>query len=250
MNTVEQNSARWTAARRMIDCAQRSLKPKADRIRAILQDSDLKLHPLKDPLTTDFGGHRWLSGSREESYSDWLAWIFERLPAQSVFRILGLATDAPQAKAVVQREKWIRLQNREGKLDIFLSIGATLVLVEVKVVPPESAELDKNDFYMEWLTQCHTGSRQACLIILKGSNIEADGFSVRYWNDISVELRREAVSILRDRDVVFAAMVLAFVAAIEQNLLKISPVFVSRVSAGKCVPQASDQFQYLETLHE
>jgi hypothetical protein len=66
--------------RRMVDAADLDAKSAAYRLGDLLERSGRTLFPgIGDPLgdKLDLRSHRWLAGNREESYSDWLAWILE-----------------------------------------------------------------------------------------------------------------------------------------------------------------------------
>jgi hypothetical protein len=71
----------------MIRAAEPVLLSNAERLRTLLMRSNALLSPLADPLLTDCGVHEWLSRSREEAYSDWLAWIVRQMLAWVVRQI-------------------------------------------------------------------------------------------------------------------------------------------------------------------
>jgi hypothetical protein len=50
-------------------------------LQSALEASNERLAPLRDPLALNLGTHRWLAIDREESYSDWLAWILQGMSA-------------------------------------------------------------------------------------------------------------------------------------------------------------------------
>jgi hypothetical protein len=65
----------------MVLAAKNDSKRAANNLEALLSESSSQLFPrLGDPLDPrlDFGAHRWLKNSREEVYSDWLAWVIQR----------------------------------------------------------------------------------------------------------------------------------------------------------------------------
>jgi hypothetical protein len=78
----------WEPLLRMIAVARETLKGEAKRLRALLQGSMERLHPLEDPFDVDLGLHRWLAKKREEAYSDWLKSVIGQVKKpRLVFRI-------------------------------------------------------------------------------------------------------------------------------------------------------------------
>src|SRR4051812_41890360 len=81
----------WEAVKKLIAVAQAKQAVDAQRLRALLEESNKLLDPLADPLTLDLGLHRWLAGEREEAYSDWLQWVVQQLGRPDrVFRLFSL----------------------------------------------------------------------------------------------------------------------------------------------------------------
>ena len=80
-----------------------------------LRTSNQVLSPLEDPLWTDCGLHRWLHGSREETYSDWLAWILQGFEnAAQVFEVFDLEVGGSEEwpNFSITREGTVRLRRR------------------------------------------------------------------------------------------------------------------------------------------
>ncbi len=247
----------WAPAKKLIEAAQATFREEAVNLRECIERSNDALHPLKDPLHVDFGLHRWLQGSREEAYSDWLSWLFEQLPASSIPRILGIdlaeaetSDESNTGRAVVQRETWIEKLpqwHQRRRTDLLIFLGDALILVEVKVVRPEQADLEKNSDYAEWLSRRTERQKKKVLITLKG-NVPDDnaGFTLRYWDEVCVELRKAARIAVRKGHVVAAAMALAFVGAIEQNLLRFSAARVQQILKGNFAAVTSEISDHLE----
>src|SRR5262245_10036943 len=61
----------WVHTRRMTAAAEALFRVRAARLEQLLLGSNEMLRPLADPLSLDFGGHRWLASGREQAYSDW-----------------------------------------------------------------------------------------------------------------------------------------------------------------------------------
>jgi hypothetical protein len=158
----------------------------------------------------------------KELYSDWLAWIIQQLPsARVVFQVLGIKSPAEYGDCCVSacREKSILDNSR--KLDVVVSLdGKPLVVVEIKKKAAED-ESGKLRDYRKWAD----GNSVPYMILLgiEGESSDDDcGFEIRQWADVCVELRKCSGEICEKKGVLAAAMVLAFVGAVEQNLLGFS----------------------------
>lgn len=85
----------WAAAERLIRSAESLDRYALDHLQEALGRSDEQLTPLRDPLRLNWGEHRWLSSDREESYSDWLAWVLQGFAgAAEVLPLLGINDQA------------------------------------------------------------------------------------------------------------------------------------------------------------
>ena len=75
----------------MIEAAEPVLLENSRRLKTLLERSNETLSPLSDPLLEDHGVHEWLSRSREEAYSDWLAWVLKQIKEpRDVLRLLDI----------------------------------------------------------------------------------------------------------------------------------------------------------------
>ncbi len=82
--------ADWSAVDILVEAAQPRLLENSKALCELLARSTNQLKS-SDPLLCDLGVHRWLESDREESYSDWLAWVLEQLDHASVVtRVLGV----------------------------------------------------------------------------------------------------------------------------------------------------------------
>jgi hypothetical protein len=200
----------------------------------LLERSEGRFGQFGDPLRVDFGAHRWLKENREESYSAWLAWIIEQLESpREVFALFKLeAENAVTAECVGIRphvvcEKCIKVPKGEGRLDIIIEYEkVALIVVEVKRVSTDEAELDKQGGYRIWMDQQDAYNEKRRFPVLLASKGEEEeeypgGFRYISWAHVCVELRRVAPRYITGSPIV-AAMILAFVSAVERNLLDMS----------------------------
>jgi hypothetical protein len=139
---MDEDSPAWEAALFLIGLLTESQVPYRQRIKQIIERSSELLHPLSEPLLVDSQLTIMLSKSREEVYSDWLAWSFERLgDVQCVFRVLGVQepvksvhAGAPLVKA--HREYYVPSghEGSSGRLDMRLFTGREPIAdIEVKL---------------------------------------------------------------------------------------------------------------------
>jgi hypothetical protein len=221
----------------------------ANELSDLLNESDSRLKPLSDPLRTDFGVHRWLKAEREEAYSDWLAWILNRLTSPEVivdlFKLQELFPDTPLSdpaslpRHVVARELTVPCGDagKQGRLDIVVRFQPlALIVVEVKTSNAEDANTEKQNWYAEWVAM-QDGTAFPILLAVDGDNWEYEGdFRLLKWPDLCLALRRAAVGLLARRELVLTAMVLAFIGAVERNLMGLS---VSSVGKATCWPYST-----------
>lgn len=228
-----------------MEVASQKLAVDAERLRECLTQTRERLAPLEDPFDTDFGLHRWLEEDREEAYSDWLQWVVRqaRSPAD-VFRLFNLGAlpeDVAGCKAFeVRRECCIPSghEDRAGRLDLVIHFeDKAIVVVEVKKGDADEADTRKQSGYNQWLKEQNYPDKRKYSVLLA---VEADhdtyeDFRFVSCASLSVEMRRLAVELCREKRVTTAAMVLAFVAAVEQNLLGFSAGLVQAVCQGQTV---------------
>lgn len=229
------NAQTWNSATALIDAALATELSARDVLHRVLVDSSRAFSPLSDPLKIDFGTHRWLSSSREEAYSDWLAWILEQTSnPKQLLRLFGIQDDfmppGPVQKPIIERE--IPILDRVRRLDLVVRFGRHLELV----VEVKTRTFDQEDVrsqlvdYAAWATSRTVPTR--CFFLA----VDADGlecpavFEILPWRELSLRIRGLAQHwILNSEEglggstsLVRAAMALAFCGAIERNLLALT----------------------------
>lgn len=220
----------WDAAYRILQSAKALDDYAREHLQEALRSSDDRLVPLCDPQRLNVGSHRWLSTDREESYSDWLAWILQQFEAQAIFSTFGLINNAALSKSVksIRREE----TGEEGRTDIEIWFGdpSSLLLLEVKTKPVSDelpAQLARYQRRTErYVAEGLLKEGQVFLVVLTGEGPELPGnpeWRSLSWRTVCQRLRRQArtwlspgVYLLR------AASVLNFCGAVEQNLLLVS----------------------------
>ena len=122
-NTAHSSAADWTPVRRVAAAFLSFAEYEKLHLYRLLHQSDQCLAPLSDPLRFSFWKHRWLDlrGEREESYSDWLAWLLEEMgSAETPLKVFGLedtefGAQVRGAPPRVNREEAIRADGGEKK---------------------------------------------------------------------------------------------------------------------------------------
>jgi hypothetical protein len=201
----------------MVAAAEKDADAATQILGALLKNSSANAFPgLGDPLETDFGVHRWLKGAREESYSDWLAWIIDRqAKAERILPLFGIEAGVLAGKTCLADRE---VCTPQGRLDLVVNRGERAVLaVEIKTSSePDEEQLDR---YLAWLKQRRDSLGLVLLAIDLPEGLGPGGWSFCSWRDVSVRLRGWASIWLREGRPMYAAMTLAFCGAVEQNLL-------------------------------
>jgi hypothetical protein len=153
-------------------------------------------------------GHRWLDlqREREESYSDWLAWLLEQMnSAEAVLQILGVKNKrfgrlVRNTTYYVSRDEVCLTPKGEPKrLDLVIRFGGDVgtLLVEVKIRDLDRAGGRENlADYGRWLKerQGDPNRRLAVLLVPTQPEPQCSGWDVRLWEDASLNLRWLAMS--------------------------------------------------------
>jgi hypothetical protein len=184
---------------------------------------------MQDPLLNDLGAHRWLD--KETSYSDWLAWVLERLGPSAVFLVLGvrpLPNLELAGNCQVERES----QLGKGYIDLLIHFDGVpdyAIGVEVKTYDEQYA---KQKDYLKSLKSRY-GKDMPCVLIAIDEDIDQlCGFTSRPWCEVTFALRNKIAEYAgkhAEGNRIVTAMMLGFVGAVEQNLLGFSPAAPRRV---------------------
>jgi len=229
------NAETWNPATALINAALATELSAREVLHNVLDDSSRAFSPLSDPLKVDFGTHRWLSSSREEAYSDWLAWILEQISnPQLLLRLFGIQDGFTPIDSVetptIERE--IPILDRVRRLDLVVRFGRHLELVvEVKTKPFDQHEVQSQlADYAAWASN-RTIPTRCFFLAVEATGLECpEAFEILPWQEFSLRIRGLAQqSILNSEEgfggstnLVRAAMALAFCGAIERNLLALT----------------------------
>jgi hypothetical protein len=231
----------WTPAQRLIEAVGPKLQFEAKRLSILMKQSREKLKPLDDPFDLDMGLHHWLDDEREGAYSDWLEWIVRQAKtAERIFRLFGLESPPDDLRdggdAAIKREFCVPHGHVDhaGRLDLVIRFGGhTIIIVEVKVGGAESADTAKQQGYSRWLAKQKFSNRHSIFLAVSAEGETYHGFTFFSWANVCVEMRRLATEIANEGRISAAALVLAYVGAVEQNLLGFSFDSVQRICRGR-----------------
>ena len=232
----------WSAVERLTKAAAPYLRDQAGELRDLLQESSTRFG-MEDPLLADLGTHRWLD--KETSYSDWLAWVLEHLEPSAVFDILDVERPANLEKAGrchVQRES----QLDKRYIDLLISFDgiSDVIGVEVKTYDEQYA---KQKYYLKRLKSLYP--KVPCVLIDREEREhQRYGFDLRLWREVALALREKIAEYARkngDDNRIVTAMMLGFVAAVEQNLLEFSPAAPRRAWRRKATMSPKGLVEYL-----
>lgn len=187
-----------------------------------LKRSDAELFPLRDPLRLNLGEHRWLSTDREESYSDWLAWILQGMAdAAEILPLFALEDDPRNPLGRVDKIRR-EASGEHGRTDVEAWFGDRgLLLIETKVRPTDEFLAAQLTRYEKWVGEQRVGRR---MMVLLGTEepVESIGrFRFTDWRTLCIRLRGFAKR-AKESDLLRSAAILMFCGAVEQNLLGMS----------------------------
>ncbi len=208
----------WDSAQFLVASAESLDLYARSHLADALGHSDAELWPLRDPLRLNLGEHRWLSADREESYSDWLAWILQGMCAMEILSLFALGDDAMCDAPKVHRE----VSSEYGRTDVEVWFGQqSLLLIEVKVQPTGRDLSFQLKRYEKWAAGQRVGRRLFVLLGTDEPKEDIAPFLFADWRTVCMRLRRYAKR-LKESDLLRAAALLIFCGAVEQNLVGLS----------------------------
>jgi hypothetical protein len=223
----------WSAVNRLIVVAEPYFLEEAATLGSLLREWSGRFR-MQDPFLSDLGVHRWLG--RETSYSDWLAWVLERLEPAAVFEVLGVPAPlnpGGTGKCHVRRESQLGARYIDMLIH-FDRLPDYAIGVEVKKY---DEQYSKQSEYLEELREKFCNP--TCILIAIPEDIDKGdlcGFTLRSWRKVAFALRRriaEYAGNAGEDNRIVTAMMLGFVGAVEQNLLGFGASAPRRVSKGE-----------------
>ena len=151
----------WDSASRLVQSAKALEEYARQHLKEALRESDAELSPLSDPLRLGLGEHRWLSAEREESYSDWLAWILQEIAdAEEILPLFSLSHGSAGGLGLAERVSR-EVPGDHGRTDVEVGFGERgLLLIEVKVQPPGDVRSQLKR-YTEWAAKQRVCNRRS-----------------------------------------------------------------------------------------
>jgi hypothetical protein len=243
-----QPSVDWLAVKRMVSATKPLLDANREDAQRLLEQSNRYLNPVRDPFEMDFGLHRWLQKDREEAYSDWLAWIVGQLRTPERITKLLLGEDSNTLASKCKGELVVRRETvrdgmeftRRTDLEIIFD-NRNAIVVEVKMIDAADVDLQQLRDQVNYTPDFD----HHLLVAPSGTgDIDLERFKLLLWQDLCVRLRR-AIPELSRENITAAAMTLAFVGAVEQNLLGLPHSLKDRLQQRQLVNTAT--LDYLKT---
>ena len=237
---------KWSAINQLVIAATPYLREKATTLKDLLAEWSRKFG-MQDPFLNDLGVHRWIA--RETSYSDWLAWVLERLEPSAVFQVLDVKppfNPEHAGKCLVRRESLLD----ERYIDLLIRFENApdyAIGVEVKTYDEQYA---KQEDYVESLKSIYREDIP-CILLAIPEHIDKKrlcGFRLRSWRKVALALRMGIAESVTDHPAdnqIVTAILLGFVSAVEQNLLGFGPEAPRRVLRNEPTLISEDLVKYL-----
>ena len=207
------NPCDWAPVQQVVGAARRLLIFDQMKLEALLEKSNSRLEPLADPFEVDLGVHLWLSGKREEVYSDWLEWIVRQVQKpELVFRLFQVQPPADLAEwpnlppEVIQREAPVPKgrEGKSGRLDLVVRYkGRALLVVEVKTTVSEPGEKEKG--YFVWMKEEPEPSKFPVFLAIDSQDVIPGDFQILRWRDVCQVLRRLVPEVQKEKGVIAGA---------------------------------------------
>jgi hypothetical protein len=224
--TVENHSTlacSWDSATKLIGFLDDFGRSRMTLFQGLLNKSADFLVPLSDPLTCDLGLHDWLSPEREESYSMWLQWSLQQLESfELISEAIGLQGKVSRETEAIAVDREVHLSYRDelghGRLDLLIrQESEILCIIEVKTKPFSDEDLEKHRAYSESPDIAPEANR--IFIATDAEGFDLRGFQFLSWSELCLRLRRLAPRVAARKGLLTTSLILAFVGAVEQNLL-------------------------------
>src|SRR5215469_246465 len=256
-------SADWEAVARFTSSVEPYLREVCEESRRLIKNHEelLGLGVGTEPFRVDYGMHRWLQDESEPAYSDWLQWLVEAITRRDwICTLFGIAGDPrfinasiPNVSAVTRELRiWGQQKDKPwvGYLDLDVWFGDDArIVIELKKF---DQSFEKQSRYKEAVDAGRVETRFVLLTKDYPDNETVFGFRARNWESFCLEARRIVPAVTQERGVVIASLLLAFIGAVEQNILKFSRDGIRKLFSevdGASVPKIDSRtFRYLQKL--
>ena len=195
----------WKPAKPFFESWRKLSNALWQEFRELVQNSDENLKPLGEPFYLDLQASRLFSDVREETYSDWLAWILTALSSRSdgtakIFKLLAINNEEQDSECPkIFREERTEQghEGHAGRLDVLIlyQVRKLLIHIEVKVTTAEGTDLEKNLGYKKSLEHEYPDIKTQIHVLLVTDALDSmyDGFIVLTWCHVSKVLRQLAI---------------------------------------------------------
>lgn len=217
----------WYSARKLAELLDAHGEQVQAPYNELLLSCDRFFSPLSDPLRADLGLHAWLAPEREESYSKWLCWTLKQFADCDMLGeifdlVIPAASQAPRLSLDTEWTVRSPDRDRSGRIDVAIWSGTKpLAILEIKTKPFNEEALDKHRLYCKSPDVPPDAAKIFIAQTTEGFDLR--GFRYLSWKELCLRLRERMQVLMRDEGYLVTAMVMAFVAAVEQNLLGVRP---------------------------
>lgn len=247
--------ADWNAASAWAAAFERLTAVAARQLDSVLAAWDQRLADLGgDPARTNWASFRPLRLSREEDWSDWLAFLVERsVSGRFGARLFAAGTSDTKVWTATRADREVAADSYRADIVVQFADGDWLHL-EVKV---GDLQLEKTPATGEALRR-HRGGRcrgdwlllpDADRALWESVRDECEGAMVHVvtWTDVARALRA-SISDGVAETLVWRAWAFAFVGAVEQNLLGFPPIPAG--AQRRPTARAIERLRFLESLEQ
>lgn len=201
-----------------------------------MQQSDARLGPrFRDPLRSNLMMEEVLSEAREEGYSAALGWSLGQLSIGQVLEVLGVRDLKFPGNRWKQSSNWLYdtevvvsegHDGQAGRIDMTIDFKNDLAAaIEIKTKEYTEFDTAKHIGYAKWVAaRAQRSKAHMIFVAVKDLEIDLHGFRFMSWSDVTAGLRKYAPYVIKNRDYPIAAVYLAFIGAVEQNLLGFGPL--------------------------
>ncbi len=150
----------------------------------------------------------------------WLQWSLQQLRDwEQISEVLGLQVRSREASLAVEIECEVPICYSDGsgygRLDLLIRQGSeALCVLEIKTKCFSSEDLLKQRSYSEFAPDA-----ERIFLSVDAAGFDLHGFRPLSWATLCIRLRRMAPSVAAKKNCLTAALLLAFIGAVEQNIL-------------------------------
>lgn len=197
----------------------------------LMRQSDAMLGPnFREPLRSNLMIEDVLSEAREEAYSAALGWSLGQLSIGQVIDVLNIQDLNFRGNRWRQSTEWLYDNEADvpeghdgqaGRVDMTITFGKQFVAaIEIKTTEYAEYDTEKHIGYVKSIARkANRSNVDMIFIAVQDLEIELHGFRFMSWLDVTAGLRKYAPYVIKNKGYTIAAIYLAFIGAVEENLM-------------------------------